>query len=40
MDGILYLIALICFLSAALGVPAKVNLTALGLAAWVATAIV
>lgn len=39
---ILLILALVCFLLAAFGVavPARVNLVALGLAAWVTTAII
>lgn len=36
----LYVLALVCFLLAAVPVPARINLTALGLAAWVATYLV
>lgn len=37
MSLILLVIAFVCFLLAACGVNAKVNLVALGLAAWVLT---
>jgi len=36
----LLLVALICFILAAVGVNARVNLTALGLACWVLTQLV
>ena len=37
IDFILYVLAAICFGAAALGVQARVNLTALGLFFWVVT---
>lgn len=40
IDFVLLIAALICFGLAAFGVTSKVNLTALGLALWVLTAIV
>lgn len=40
MSQILLIVALICFLLSAFNVPAPVNLTALGLAFWVAAGLV
>ena len=37
---LLYLAALICFILAAFGVAARVNLLAVGLACWVTTAVI
>lgn len=37
LHTILLVLALICFLLAAFGVSSRVNLVAIGLAAWVAT---
>lgn len=37
---LLYLLAFLCFVFAAAGVPSKVNLTAAGLACWVLTLLV
>ena len=37
---VLYILALVCFGAAALAVPSRFNLTALGLALWVLTLIV
>lgn len=39
-DLILYLAALICFILAALGIPSRVNLIAIGLACWVAVPLI
>ena len=39
VDLILAVLALVCFLLVAAGVPSRVNLTGLGLALWVLTAI-
>ena len=36
----LYVLALVCFLLATIPVPSRINLTALGLAAWVLTYLV
>jgi hypothetical protein len=40
IDTILLIAALICFIAAAIGVNARVNLVAVGLACWVATALI
>jgi hypothetical protein len=40
IDALFLFVALVCFLLAAIGVPAKVNLLALGLACWVLTLLV
>jgi hypothetical protein len=41
VDLVLLIVAFICFVLAAIGIPAgRVNLVALGLACWVLTAIV
>lgn len=40
MDLILFVLALVCFLLATVGVPSKVNLVALGLACVVLTQLV
>jgi hypothetical protein len=40
IDFVLHLLALICFVCAALGVPSRVNLTAAGLALWMLSLVV
>jgi hypothetical protein len=40
IDLVLYIIAAVCFALAAFGVASRINLVALGLLAWVLTAII
>ena len=40
IDTVLLVAALICFIAAAIGVSARVNLVAVGLACWVATSLI
>ena len=40
IDTVLLVAALICFIAAAIGVSARVNLVAVGLACWVATPLI
>lgn len=40
IDTVLLVIALVCFIAAALGISARVNLVAVGLACWVLTALI
>ena len=40
IDTALLIIALVCFIAAALGINARVNLVAVGLACWVLTSLI
>lgn len=40
LDLVLLIVAFLCFVAAALGVASRINLLAVGLAAWVLTVIV
>lgn len=40
IDGLLLVLAFVCFLAGAAGVQSRINLPALGLAFWVLTALI